>query len=379
MDNKMGWDAVIGQQRVKSLLQRSIERQQLAHAYLFYGIRGVGKQAMAIEFARTILCLSSTSVACGECASCRKIALLHHPDLGLVFPLPVGKGEKTGDDPIDSLEQDQIQNIRDQIAIKSQNRYHGIQIPKANFIKINSVRNLKRVSSFTSVEGSWKVFLVFDADKMNPEASNSLLKTLEEPTDKTLLVLTTSEKDRLLPTIISRCQLVQFSPLRDEEISMGLQEREHVPQDEAGLIAKIAQGSYTFACELLSEDLSAERKEVLDFIRVSLGWKEVSRVDLIDELASTKDRNSIEHWLNLLQTWLRDALVLRDATDHDAARVGDDKEMQSFVQKFPKANLENAIHSVETYIALVRKNVYLHLLLTTLSFDLNKTLSEGTL
>jgi DNA polymerase-3 subunit delta' len=291
----------------------------------------------------------------------------------------VGKGEKTGDDPIDSLEQDQIQNIRDQIAIKSQNRYHGIQIPKANFIKINSVRNLKRVSSFTSVEGSWKVFLVFDADKMNPEASNSLLKTLEEPTDKTLLVLTTSEKDRLLPTIISRCQLVQFSPLRDEEISMGLQEREHVPQDEAGLIAKIAQGSYTFACELLSEDLSAERKEVLDFIRVSLGWKEVSRVDLIDELASTKDRNSIEHWLNLLQTWLRDALVLRDATDHDAARVGDDKEMQSFVQKFPKANLENAIHSVETYIALVRKNVYLHLLLTTLSFDLNKTLSEGTL
>jgi DNA polymerase III, delta'' subunit len=377
MDNTMGWNTIIGQERVKNLLRRSIERGQLAHAYLFYGIRGVGKQATAIEFARTILCLSSKSEACGECASCRKTALLQHPDLSLIIPLPVGKGEKTGDDPINSLEEDQIQTIRQQIALKSENPYYEIQIPKSNFIKINSVRNLKRISSLTSVEGSWKIFLICDADKMNAEASNSLLKTLEEPGDKTLLVLTTSEKDRLLPTIISRCQLVQFSPLTDQEIATALQEREHVPPDESMLAAKIAQGSYVVASELLSENLSAERKEVLDFIRVSLGWKEISRVDLIDELASSKDRNSIEHWLNVLQSWLRDAMVLRDARDSMALGAANDKEMQSFVQKFPKANIEQAIHSVETCIALVRKNVYLHLLLTTLSFDLKRTLAES--
>jgi DNA polymerase III subunit delta' len=373
----MGWNAVIGQDRVKDLLRRSIAHRQLAHAYLFYGLRGVGKQAMAIEFARTVLCSLSGGEACGECPSCRKTAVLQHPDLGLIMPLPVGKGEKTGDDPIESLEGDQIQAIRQQIALKSENPYYEIQIPKSNFIKINSVRNLKRVSSLTSAEGSWKVFLVFDADKMNAEASNSLLKTLEEPTEKTLLVLTTSEKDRLLPTIISRCQLVQFSPLRDEEIATALQKREEVQADESMLIAKIAQGSYTVAVELLSENITAERKQVVDFIRVSLGWKEVSRVELIDALASSKDRNSVEHWLKVLQTWLRDAMVLRDAKDRLALDSANENEIQSFVKKFPQANLEQAICSVEDCIALVRKNVYLHLLLTTLSFDLKKNLTES--
>jgi len=373
----MGWNTIIGQQRVKDLLKRTIERRQTAHAYLFYGIRGVGKQAMAIEFAKTMLCSRSEADACGECASCRKAASLQHPDMRLIFPLPVGKGEQTGDDPIDALETDQIKTLREQIALKAANLYHEIQVPKANFIKINSVRNLKRTSSYTSVEGSWKVFLIFDADKMNAEASNSLLKTLEEPTERTLLILTTSEKDRLLPTIISRCQLVQLSPLRDEEIILALQEREHVTPDEAVLAAMLAQGSYNVAFGSLSQNLSVERKEVLDFIRVSLGWRERSRVELIDGLASSKDRNATEQWMKMLQTWLRDALVLRDAAGQRARSVAGDKDLQSFVEKFPKANLERAISVVDRRIALVRKNIYLHLLFMVLSFDLNRALTEG--
>lgn len=373
----MGWNSVIGQERVKDLLRKSIDRRQLAHAYLFYGIGGVGKQAMAIEFAKTVLCQTGKSEACGDCSSCRKMATLQHPDLSLVIPLPVGKNEKTGDDPIDSLEEDQVQTIRKEFALKSENPYHEIQIPKANFIKINSVRNLKRASSFTSVEGSWKVFVICDVDKMNPEASNSLLKTLEEPTDNTLLVLTTSEKDKLLPTIVSRCQLVQFSPLRDDEIEEALRQRENITSSEALLIAKMAQGSYAMACELSSENLTLERKQVLDFIRVSLGWKDVSRTELIDALASSRDRNKVEHWLKVLQTWLRDAMVLRNAPGSESEGLNNDKEMQSFVQKFPGANLEEAIRTVENCISLVRRNVYLHLLLTTLSFDLKKTLEQA--
>src|SRR5512146_868617 len=115
----MGWNAVIGQERVKDLLKRSLERRQLAHAYLFYGIRGVGKQAMAIEFAKTVLCQNAKVEACGECLSCRKAANLQHPDLNIVVPLPVGKNEKTGDDPIEVLETDQVQTITEQFALKS--------------------------------------------------------------------------------------------------------------------------------------------------------------------------------------------------------------------------------------------------------------------
>jgi DNA polymerase-3 subunit delta' len=373
----MSWDNVIGQERVKKLLRNSIERKQLSHAYLFYGNRGAGKQATAIEFARTLLCSRSTTEACGECNNCRKVATLQHPDLELVFPLPVGRGEKNGDDPVGSLNEEQIKNVREQISLKSQNPYHQIDIPKANFIKINSVRSLKRTSSMTSVEGSWKVFLVLDADRMNAEASNSLLKTLEEPTEKTILVLTTSEKDRLLPTIVSRCQLVQFSPLRDQEIAGALETRERISAEEALLVAALAQGSYTAATELLSEDLAAEQKEVLSFVRVSLGWKELSLTGVIDALASSNDRKESEHWLKLLQTWLRDALVLREARSLSNSSAREDNQLESFVQKFPRANLERAIESVEDSIALVRKNVYLHLVFTSLSFNLRNALTEG--
>jgi len=372
----MAWSNVIGQSRIKDLLKHSIASKQLAHAYLFYGIRGVGKQPMAIEFARTLLCERQQPDPCDECPNCRKVGSLQHPDVRLVFPLPVGKNEETGDDPLAALEPEQIDMVREQLSLKARNLYHQIQIPKANFIKINSVRDIKRVSSLTSVEGAKKLFLVFDADKMNPEASNSLLKTLEEPTENTLLILTSSDKDRLLPTIISRCQLIQFSPLRDAEVASALETLDGVTSDEALVIAKIAQGSYSVAKELLPTSVLAEREEVLRFLRASLGWKEESLVEMIDDLASSHDRPGIERWLKLLQSWFRDALILRTGTEQGERIMSSDQSLVSFVEKFPHANLEGAIQCVDNYIALVRKNVYLHLILTSLSFDLKKTLTR---
>ncbi len=372
----MAWKSIIGQARVKDLLKRAIERRQLAHAYLFYGIRGVGKQAMAIEFAKALLCQNGKGEACDECNSCRKAASLQHPDMNIVVPLPVGKNEKSGDDPIDVLGLEQIELIKEQFSLKAADLYHEIQIPKANFIKINSVRNLKWATSLTSVEGSWKVFLVFDAETMNEASSNSLLKTLEEPSDRTLLILTTSERDKLLPTIISRCQSVQFSPLRDDEIVAALQERENVTENEAKLVAKLAQGSYIAARELLSENLAEEKSSVVNFVRIALGWKEMSRIGLVDQLASSKDRDKVEHWLKVLQTWLRDAMVLRSGASPGTIGDGKDSEMQRFIERFPRANLEGAIDAVEKSITLVRRNVYLHLLLMTLSIDLKKSLGK---
>jgi DNA polymerase-3 subunit delta' len=374
----MAWSTVIGQSRIKDLLKHSIASKQLAHAYLFYGIRGIGKQAMAIEFARTLLCARQQSDPCDDCTNCRKVGSLQHPDVRIVFPLPAGKNEKTGEDPLATLDAEQIDLVREQINLKAQNPYHQIQIPKANFIKINSVRDIKRISSMSSVQGDRKIFLIFDADQMNPEASNSLLKTLEEPTENTLLILTSSEKDRLLPTIISRCQMIQFSPLRDAEVSSALEMKDGVAHDEALVVAKIAQGSYTVAKELLPTSVLAEREEVLAFLRASLGWKEVSLVEMIDGLASSHDRPAIEQWLKLLQSWFRDAMILRNGTPQSEWKTSTNQSLVSFVEKFPRANLEGAVQCVDNYIALVRKNVYLHLVLTSLSFDLRKTLTQGS-
>src|SRR5947207_1199986 len=110
----MTWNTVIGQHGVKRILRSSIEGNRLAHAYLFSGPDGFGKSAAAIELAKTLNCETGTADACGKCRSCTKFASLQHPNLRLVYPLPVGKGEKNGDDPFAKMSDDDIALIQEE-------------------------------------------------------------------------------------------------------------------------------------------------------------------------------------------------------------------------------------------------------------------------
>ncbi len=372
----MSWDSVMGQHRVKQLLQKSLASKRVAHAYLFYGPEGIGKDALALEFAKALNCERQHTEACGECSSCKKMTMLQHPNVKLIFALPVGKGEKQGDDPIGVLTENQITEIREQIGIKSRDPYHQIEIGKANFIKINSVREIKRESSLTQIETGKKVFIFLNAELMNTEAMNSLLKTLEEPLPDTILLLTTSAKDQLLPTILSRCQLVRCDVLSDEDVEHALIEREGADQASAQLATQLANGSYGLARKLLQKDVADERATAVEFVRFALSKKKNNALNAVDELTASNDRSSVERWLKLLRSWLRDAMILRTQTAISTINDEDRKSLENFVAHFPHANLAAAQSAVERAIAQVDKNVYLSLLLINLSIDLKRTLSE---
>ncbi|HVN47318.1 MAG TPA: DNA polymerase III subunit delta' [Bacteroidota bacterium] len=372
----MSWNSVIGQTRVKQLLQKSLTSNRVAHAYLFYGPEGVGKDALALEFAKVLNCERQQAEACGECPSCKKMAALQHPNIKLIFALPVGKGEKQGDDPIGVLTENQITEIREQIEIKSRNPYHYIEIGKANFIKINSVREIKRESSLTQIETGKKIFIFLNAELMNTEAMNSLLKTLEEPLPNTVLLLTTSAKDQLLPTILSRCQLVQCDVLSNEEVCRALIERDGADPASAQLATQLAHGSYGTARKLLQKDVADERATAVEFVRFALSKRKNNVLKAIDELTASNDRASVERWLKLLQSWLRDGMVLRTQTNIPTINEPDRKSLENFITNFPHANLSAAQSAVERAIAQVDKNIYLSLILINLSIDLKRTLSE---
>jgi DNA polymerase III subunit delta' len=374
----MSWSSIVGQERVKTLLKRTLISGQVAHAYLFYGPEGVGKDALAIEFAKTLNCRAGGQEACGVCPQCQRMESFQHPNIRFVFALPVGKNEKNGDDPINVLTEAQVGEVREEIQKKARDPYHRIEIPKANFVKINSVRDIKREAAMSRIEEGKKVFLIFNADMMNNEASNSLLKTLEEPLPGTILLLTTSSKDQLLPTIVSRCQLIKCDVLTDAEIENALITRDAIDHGLARLVAQLAQGSYGNARRLSVQNMAEERNEVMAFMRLVLGKRKTALIDAIDELASSTDRPGIERWLKLLQSWLRDALLIQQQTQ--APLLEDEKQsMDNFVRNFQHANLIAAIHSVEKAIDHLDKNVYLHLLLTTLAIDLRKNISEVSL
>jgi len=368
----MSWDRVIGQERVKELLRRALTAGQVAHAYLLFGDEGVGKDALALEFASALNCEKKSTDACGECDSCRRMDTLHHPNVRVVVALPAGKGEKTGDDPVSVLTDDQVAGLRQELAAKAKDPYHRVTLPKANFIKVNSIRELRREAALTGFLGGKKVFILSQADRMNTEASNSLLKTLEEPPGDTLIILTTARKEQLLPTIISRCQLIRCEPLGEDEIAEALVERDGRTETEARVAAQLSNGSFVAARSLVSEDMVRIRTEVAEFLRGALGKSPVALLTEIEQTLASADRIAAERWLRMLQVWFHDAVAMREQIP---SKAGDENEdLKKFIHRFPEADFLRASGAVERSIALIGKNVYISLVFISLAIDLKKIL-----
>ncbi len=364
----MIWPRVIGQQRVKQTLLSAIRSGRMPHAYLFHGGEGVGKDAVAIELARVLHCQRSREEACGQCDSCRTITSMQHPDVRLVVALPVGKGEKSDDAPLAKLTEPEIKTIQEEYRAKGENPYHRIAIPRANIIKINSIREVRRESSMSTVQRGRRIFIISEADQMGDEASNTLLKTLEEPSGDTMLILTTSHKDALLPTILSRCQNIRFDPLSEDEIRTALVERNNVEKERATLVARLANGSYTRAEDLLSDDVESERQEVVNFIRHALAPNAPVLIEDVERVADRKDRDLISRFLVMMLMWFRDAMVLSNGGS--IINLDQQDDLKRFVGRFPAADLIAVLADVERAISLLERNVYIKLVLIDLAYHL---------
>ncbi|MFA6990086.1 MAG: AAA family ATPase, partial [Candidatus Gastranaerophilaceae bacterium] len=224
----MSWSKKVGHDRIKKILQKSIIDNRIPHSYLFIGIEGIGKDAIAIEFAKAVNCLNPIMgvdlfEACDNCKSCKMFDNLSHSNFELIFSLPAGKsGDSKSDSAIDKLSEDQITEIKEQIELKAENNYHRFAISNATQIRVNLVRELKKKLALTQNTTGRRVILICNADEMNSEASNAFLKTLEEPQDNVTIILTTAKPDSILPTIQSRCQVLKFGILDQKQIAQKL-------------------------------------------------------------------------------------------------------------------------------------------------------------
>jgi DNA polymerase III subunit delta' len=374
----MSWKNVIGQKRVKQILSASLERKRLAHAYLFSGPEGVGQDAAALELAKTLNCERQVLESCETCSSCMKCNSFQHPNIKLVFSLPVGKNEKYGDPPLSKLSDDDIAFIRDQLQLKAKNLYHKIAIPKSNTIKINSVREIRRESSLTSYQSGKKVFIVLDAERLSDESSNAILKTLEEPHVDTVLILTTSRPDNLLPTIVSRCQHIKFDPLGNEEIRDALIEREGLDADKAELISRLSNGSFQRALELTKTRLLERRAEAVEFIRTVLYKSREELLRAIDNMTSEYQKLEIQEFLLLIQSWLRDAMAIKEGAEQHVVTEENDA-VRKFAHHHNGLNYARVFDSLDRAISLLDKNVYIPLILLTLSLELRAMITPSAL
>ena len=230
----MTWSDVRGHDAQVAMLRRAIQRNRLAHAYLFVGSGGIGKRRFALEFAQCLMCSEiddSELDACGECPACRMCAAKSHPDVITVGRLS-GKSELTVDVFIGAKEQRGRAGLCYELTLR----------PMA---------------------GGRRIAIIDDADLMNEESANALLKTLEEPPENSLLILLSENPDGLLPTIRSRCQVVRFSPLSRNDITELLLQTEAVETPaEAEAIAEMSGGSMVTAAQLRDPQLRQLRESL---------------------------------------------------------------------------------------------------------------------
>jgi DNA polymerase III subunit delta' len=284
----MAFAEVLGHDRVKALLSQSLEQRRLPPALLLAGPDGVGKKTLALAAARTLLCEAGGGEACDRCATCRRVlrALATLPELR-------SRAEKERDPSLRNhvLHPDLV-----------------LVEPWPTGIKIEQIRDLVREVAGRPFEARARAFVIDDAHEMTEQASNALLKCLEEPPATSHVLLVSAAPQALLPTIRSRCQLLRLGPLTASLLEAYLRDRAGLPADEARLRAALSGGSLGTALTFASDDYRALRADLLTILEGIDRAGAVARMSAAEKLADVDD---LPLALAALRSLLRDAAALR--------------------------------------------------------------------
>ncbi len=339
------FEGVLGQATAQRFLQQVVRQGRLAHSYLFFGPDGVGKVALAMAFARVLLCESDAARPCGSCQSCVWYTAGNHPNLKILFPYP--KSAREAD------VQEVLRTIREQ-------PYSLLRPWASPAISIDAVRALRKDLGLRDPGGRNRVILIVDAHQMTAEATNALLKTLEEPPEATYFILTTAAPDLLLPTVLSRCQQVRFSLLSYAEIEEGLAQLTELEAQERHRLARLAQGSMRRALELAGEDLRSLREAAVELLRAAFR-SPPQRAKHVLGLLQEYDRKQQVELLESLIYWLRDAetlALLGEETGRGRIANADDLEtLLRFVERFPEFAYLKAVEEVESAVHMLQRYV----------------------
>lgn len=308
---------VIGQKLIKEHLKKSIETGKISHAYIFHGEKGSGKKTLAELFARALQCEAAVAgEPCNQCRSCKQA--LHHNQPDILY----------------------------------------VQHEKPAAISVEEIR--RQVNGDIAIKpysSERKIYIVDEAEKMNIQAQNALLKTLEEPPAYAVILLLTSNLEALLPTIRSRCVTLTMKSVSDIEIQRYLMQKQHIPDYKAGVCAAFARGNVGRAEQLaVSSDFEALKEETVQLLK---GISDRPVNDLAAFAKVKADKNSdTEGFLELLQMWYRDVLLYKAAKDSHGLIF---KEELQYIKKISAESTYEGInricHAIEEAKSRLKSNV----------------------
>jgi len=277
----MSFKDILGHDREIAILKKALSNDKVAHAFLFVGPEGCGKRLTALSLAKSLNCSTLKDDFCGECPNCSDIENLSYTDVFVVEPRePEYKGG--GVDHVSGT------------------------------IKIDAVRDVQQRLAYRAVRGGKKICIVDGIDKMNRDAQNAFLKTLEEPPSDSVIILIASDNGAILQTIVSRCQRIFFGSLPQSIIVEILRQRLGVSEDTAKLIAAFSGGSVGRALSFDIEYFIEQRKKMVEILS-QLSIRDAERIfNAAEEIA--KGDAPVES-LEFLKMWYRDIAVLKEGRE----------------------------------------------------------------
>ena len=301
-----------------------LESGRIPHAVLICGAEGTGKRRFALAWAQALLCTDSGPFACNRCPSCRKVASFIHPDLYTALPLPPRRGKQRL--ALADLRESVVEYVHDA----------GAAIPGNANIAVEHLRQLQRELAFAPTESQRKVGLIFAAERMHPAGANSLLKLLEEPPPRAVVALVSAAPERLLPTVLSRCQRMILSPLDVATLRAQL-EQEGVAGERLELAVRMGAGSLQQAKEVAAGAFDGTRQLVESFLSGGSEQRDEVYWSVLAELGG--DRGQLERFLQVCGLYLRDLFLLTHGRDASVVQVDRRPYLENLLKKIDAARV----------------------------------------
>lgn len=373
---------ILGQTHIKNHLLKSIENGRIPHAQLFVGKAGSGLLPMALAYAQAILASNHATGTKAHESCVTKVAHLAHPDLHFVFP--VNTNQRVKKHPFSALFMEQwrafaLENtygtLYDWLA------YLGIEKKQGN-INVDEAKQMLKTLSLKAYEGGHKIMIIWMADRMNTACANKILKLVEEPPQKTVLLLLTEHQEHILGTIQSRCQKLQFPLLPENVISSQLIKDKHVESKKAKKISSMSNGDYHQALNLLSNlgDGTVFENWFVDWVRTAFKAKgnksSINALISWSEEIATQGRETQKKFLGYCQETFRQAMLKNYTAD--SLLLFDAPNTNFSIEKFAPFVHQNNIFEIsealETASYHIERNGNAKIIFTDLSIKLTRLL-----
>jgi DNA polymerase-3 subunit delta' len=355
-------DNFLGNPRIVEVLKRAIEQDRLPHAMIFAGPAGIGKCTLALLVAQLLNCLSPVNArACGACSSCKKIsATLKSRNL-----------------PCQTMKDGGFCGTCENCRLRMQ-KHPDVRLiePEKTTIRIEQVRELIDEVAFQPFEARYRLAVLDPADQMNTEAQNSLLKTLEEPVSRTIIILITANPYLLLETVRSRARLLQFGEIPRETIRQHLVTAGHMAEEDAQLAAALSGGSLAAAMTLDTAAYRQTRERAFRFVELLLKGENFTEASDLAAQAS-KDKRYFATWLEAVTALLEDIYYAAVAPE----RIGQNdlrKKLESIAGSTSRSTLVSAIDKVGGLKKELKYNINRQLALEALFLSLGGSTSPIT-